>query len=172
VFNAPWAFNSPLGFNAPPPSGPEPPEPVLYDGGSVLEALSAWWADQTDLRALVSDGLVWHAEAPETTAEPYATYLLAAETERDGRTTDGAILDSLVQISIHAETDAQAVAIRKAVRKAVLNARLSVDGEPVQHVLPGGQTTGLGEGLGLGGRDCWVATFDLEIAHSIDSDSE
>lgn len=163
-------FNSLCVFNGGPPGGGtvEPPDPTRYDGTTALAALAAWWVAQSGLKALVSDGRLHHAEAPETTDEPYATCLLVAETERDGRTTDGLILDSLVQISVHAETDAQAVDIVQAVRQAVKTARLSVRGRAVQHVLAGGQTTGLGEGLGLDGRDCWVATLDVEIAHWID----
>ena len=177
MFGSLWSFNSPRPFNAPPEAPPDPPEPVVYDGATALEALQAWWTDQAELKDLFvrpdqdqdpNAGRLWHLEAPETTAEPYATVLLAAETERDGRTTGYAILDALVQITIHAETDEQAVAIRRAVRRAVRSAPLAVDGNPVLYVLPGGQTTGLGEGLGLGGRDCWVATLDVEIAHLID----
>lgn len=153
-----------------------PPAPAAFDGPDLPTAFRAWWKAQAALQSLLEpfpfeDGpavVLWHLEAPEGQAAPYAVYFLASEAEDGQRTTAFAVQTAVIQVNVHAETDAQARAIRRAIRRAVLNAPLSIDGRTVRYVLPGGQATRVGEGFLPGGRDSWVATLEVEIQHEID----
>jgi hypothetical protein len=129
----------------------------------VEDAIAAWWAARADLRAMTSDGRLWHAEAPEGVGLPYATYDVTAQPERPGRTTGYYLLDAEATFAAHAATDAQASAIRRAIRDAIDEAVLTVEGGPSWACRPGDQWVGIANGLGPEGSDCWRATVNVSI---------
>lgn len=157
--------------------------PATYDGPTVVHALQAWWAAQRTLHALISppvpdpddedgdpiqpDVPLWHLEADRPTP-PYVVCFLASEAEYEARCTKWTTLEAVVQVNVHAETDHQALMIRKAIRAAVLDAPLSVDGLAVRHVLPGAQGIQVGQGFLKGGADSWMATLEIEVVYETD----
>jgi hypothetical protein len=134
---------------------------ATFAGDDIQSAIAAWWAGQSSLHPLVSDGRIWHVQASEGVPLPYLTYFVVSESERPGRTTGYYHLDALVQISAHAETDVAAAAIRDAVRDAIEDARLVVEGSPVMWCLPGDQRLMIGDGKGPDGTDCWIGAVEV-----------
>lgn len=147
----------------------EPFDPTVYGGPTTAAALQSWWAARADLQALTSDGRLWRDEDAEGSELPYVTFAVDSESEREGRTTGYAHLDSLVRIAVHAGTDAEAESIRRSIRSAAKAARFSIDGVPTWYGLPGDQSLALGEGFGPDGRDLWIAAVDLLIPIQADA---
>jgi hypothetical protein len=138
------------------------------DYGS-LAALQTWWGTQTALQGLVMGGKLWHLEAPENAAiEPYATYFKVSEPVTTF-TTGFAYYTTTFQINVHHWLPLLAEAIAWQIAKALssLNAGggavLTIHGTSSIHVLPGSFNTQIGEGLGTGGRDCWLSSFEVEV---------
>lgn len=157
---------------------PPGPGPSLYDGPSLPHALQLWWADQAAVHALLAPDPfggpvppLWHLEATgpddDAPAPPYVVFLLASESDGE-RTTAWGTVDALLQFNAHAETDLEALTVRRAIRRAILAAPLAVDGVPVRHVLPVGQSIAQGEGFLPGGGDSWVAILEVSIPHETD----
>jgi hypothetical protein len=136
--------------------------PATFEGDDVQSAIQAWWQSRADLRALTSDGKLWHVKASEDVGLPYVVFFAVAEPESD-RTTAYAVMDAVVQFNAFAELDADAAALRNAIRDAVRDAPLSVGGDRARHVLPAGQMLTIGEGAGPEGTDCWMASIEVEI---------
>ena len=139
---------------------------TTYDGINVVAAVQAWWTAQPAMQALTSDGNLWHRTAPEDTALPYATVFLVSE-PTEVWTTRYPFKRSTIQINLHADTDLAALTIALAVREALKGAPLAINVpygvSQVCHCLPDGDGLDIGEELGPGGEDCWVAfeTFDI-----------
>lgn len=136
--------------------------PATFEGDDVQSAIQAWWQSRVDLQALTSDGKLWHVKASEDVGLPYVVFFAVAEPESD-RTTAYAVMDAVVQFNAFAELDADAAALRNAIRDAVRDAPLSVGGDRARHVLPAGQMLTIGEGAGPEGTDCWMASIEVEI---------
>ena len=51
-------------------------------------------------------------------------------------------------------------------RQAVRKVPLTINGSAVMHVLPDGDGIEIGEGLGPGGQDCWIAFQTLDIPYT------
>jgi hypothetical protein len=139
----------------------------LFDAADIQTAIQSWWKTRTDLAALLSDGRLHHVEAPEETELPYLTFFLVSLAEKD-RTTAYYFADCTIQFSAHATTDLDAALLRNAIRAAVLNVPLAIDGNPVWYVLPGSEQLMEGEGRGPNGQDCWIATVDVETVFQRD----
>ena len=154
---------------------PAPPPPITTNFG-ILQAVKAWWAGQTTLQALVSGGKIWHKSAPENASvEPYLTFFLVAEPVIT-YTTGYAYWESTVQFNVHHFLPDTAVLIAKQIAdkmsslkpggissSAPGSPRLEVWGQYAIHVLPDSFGIEEGEGLGLGGRDCWICHFEVSI---------
>lgn len=134
-----------------------------WTGTDVISAVQAWWRGTPAVAALVADGRLWHAVAAEPVPESYATVFLVSEVSQAWTTAYPRKL-SEVQINLHAPTDTQARAAALAVRAALYNAPLTINGVRVGHVLPDSSGLTIGEELGAGGRDCWIATETFEVA--------
>jgi len=157
------------GFGGSPAPGPVVVPPVRYSGPTLLHAIQEWWRATPAVQALTLDGRLWHRVAPEDTPLPYATVFLASEPV-EIQTTRYPWLRSTVQINCHAATDLEARQMGLAVRAALgpapaapMGAPLVVGLQDVCHVLPDGSGIDVGEELGPGGADCWIAfeTFDI-----------
>lgn len=144
-----------------PSSAPVIP-PVRWAGVDVISAVQAWWQGMPAMQALTADGKLWHRVAPEDTPLPYATVFLVSETPEIW-TTSYPFERSSVQINCHAATDSAARGLGLAIRAAIRGAPLVVGVQDVCHVLPDGCSIDIGEELGPGGRDCWVATEVFDI---------
>jgi hypothetical protein len=142
-----------------------PTDPVRYAGADVLAAVQAWWQGTPAVQALTSDGALWHMIASEPVPEAYCTVFLVAEAV-EVRTTRYREYRSTVQINCHAPTDAQARSMGLQIREALAGAPLAI-GRPLprdaMHVLPDSPGIAIGEGLGAGGRDCWIATETFDV---------
>jgi hypothetical protein len=136
--------------------------PTFFDGFDLLAALQAWWQGQPGMQALTSDGRLWHVEAPEDIRLPYATFFLVSDVAEIWTTAYDWQRCS-VQLNFHAPRVADARSMAKAFRVAVKGAPLTIDGSPVAHVLPDGETLEIGEGLGNDGQDCWIAAQVLDV---------
>lgn len=140
---------------------------LLEEGGSfagtdVLAAVQAWWQGTPAVQALTSDGRLWHAVASEPVPEAYCTFFLVSEVP-EIQTTAYREYRSTIQVNCHAPTDAQARAMGLAIREALIGAPLVIGGQDVMHVLPDTPGIAVGEGLGAGGRDCWIATETFDV---------
>ncbi len=136
---------------------------MTYDGTDVISAVQAWWDATPAVSALAADGKLWHGHKPESAAFPYATVFLASEVSQEWTTAYPRKV-SVVQVNFHAATDAAARAGALAIRAALQNAPLTINGVPVGHVLPDGDGISEAEGLGPLGRDCWMAFETFEVA--------
>ncbi len=139
---------------------------------SALSALQSWWLATPAAQALVADGKLWHKEAPETTALPYATYFRVAEPV-ESRTTAVAIVRASLQINLHATTATEAQDLAEQLRDMLTKspaqpsgAPLSIGSSAAMHVLDDDISLDEGEGLGPGGQDCWVGYFTLEVFYT------
>lgn len=135
----------------------------------VTTAISAWWANQSSLQAQVTNGKLWHKTAPEDACvEPYLTFFLVSTTSIS-QTTSYSYYESVVQFNIHhylpglAQTISQNLAAAMDSRRAGGGAILFIQGNQAIHVLPDDFGLDEGEGLGLNGRDCWIAHFTVTI---------
>lgn len=151
------------------PPGPAVVPPVRWAGPDVVSAVQAWWQGTPAVQALASDGRLWHRVAPEDTQLPYATVFLASESVASW-TTGYPAVRATVQVNCHAATDIEARAMGLAVREALGPSRAQPQGAPlvvgireVGHVLPDGDGVDIGEELGPGGEDCWLAFETFEI---------
>jgi hypothetical protein len=143
---------------------------------SALSALQSWWLATPEARALVADGKLWYREQPEAPnvafAMPYATYFRVSESVGN-RTTGYAWVDGSVQINLHANTpdaaESLAIALRDLLSQSPANpsgAPLAVGPTDVVHVLDEDLSLDVGQGLGPGGQDCWIAAITLDIAYT------
>jgi hypothetical protein len=138
----------------------------MTGGYGTLQAIKVWWASQASLQALVTGGQLWHLEAPETaTIEPYLTFFRVSEVPVTW-TTGYAYRESTIQFSLHATTAESAESIARTISDAMstiggsgAGATFTIHGQDSIHVLPDSFSTALGEGLGTGGRDCWICSF-------------
>lgn len=142
---------------------------MAFIGSDVIAAVQAWWAGTPAVSSLTPDGKLWHKVRPEGDSMPYATVFLVSEAP-EMWTTGYAWSRTSVQINCHADTDIQARTMALAVRAALGKTPAQPSGSPLVvgeqdavHVLPDGDGIDIGDGLGPGGRDCWVAfeTFDI-----------
>lgn len=136
---------------------------MAFLGTDVIGAVQAWWAGTPAVAALAADGKLWHGRKVESAAFPSATVCLASEVSETWTTAYPRKV-SVVQINFHAATDAAARAGALAIRAALQGAPLVINEIPVGHVLPDGDGISEAEGLGPGGRDCWMAFETFEIA--------
>lgn len=140
----------------------------------VLQAAEVWWSTQPSLRALFSDGKLWHLSAPETTQLPYLTYFLVSE-PAETWTTGYAFWRSTLQLNVHHWTSAAArsLAIQLAGAMSTIpplnaifpgaGATLVIHGQNAVHVLPGAFGVEVGQGLAPNGKDCWICHFELDV---------
>lgn len=133
-----------------------------FAGADVIAAIQAWWDGTPTVQALVADGRLWHAVAAEPVPPSYATIFLVSETT-EVQTTGYREIRSTVQINLHADTDTAARTAAATVRSALLGAPLVIAGQDVMHCLPDFSGIAIGEDLGAGGRDCWVATETFDV---------
>src|SRR5579859_463502 len=139
---------------------------------SSLSALQSWWLTTSEAQALVADSRLWHKEAPETTALPYATYFRVAEPV-ETRTTGYATVRAQLQINLHASTATEAESLAESLRDLLTKtpaqpsgAPLLIGFNPAWHVLDDDISLDEGEGLGPDGQDCWVGYFTLEVLYT------
>jgi hypothetical protein len=144
-------------------SGVAPVVPAVYDGADIMAAITAWWRAHAAVQLISSDKNLWHKTAPEGAELPYSTFFLVHEGP-DTYTTAFAFMRSNVQVNCHASTDVEARAAANAIRVALKQAPLSIGGVRVLHVLPDPSGLQVGEGLGPGGKDCWIAFQAFDIA--------
>ena len=133
------------------------------DDMDILTGISNWWATRSDLQALFSGGKLWHKVAPENASiMPYLTYFLVSETDITP-TTSFIYWESIVQFNVHHNLPGLARTLAQKLMNALSSlkgkAPIFVQGMPVRSVLPSDIGVDEGEGLGLKGRDCWIAHF-------------
>jgi hypothetical protein len=129
---------------------------------SVLEAVHAWFAEQTSLQALLSTPKLWEWEAPEGTLLPYATIFEVSDVSE--LTTGDPLLERVaVQISLHDRTGGRAKALGNAFKSALHKAPLTVMGRPVAHCLYENGLLTKAEGKAPGGKDCHMQMLEFEI---------
>lgn len=127
-----------------------------------------WWATQPTLQALVTGGLIWHLEAAENAdVEPYVTFFRVSEVPVTW-TTGYAFRETVVQFNVHHFQAATAESIAYTIASALASipgpgATLTIHGVSSISVLPDSFNTQIGEGLGTGGRDCWLCSFEVTI---------
>ena len=135
---------------------------------SSLRAIEVWWATRTDLQALVTGGRLWHRSAPENASvEPYLTYFRVSE-DITTWTTGYGYYESVFQFNVHHSLPGLAESIAFQIADAMNTIKsgeipLQIRGSQAIHVLPGSFGVEEGEGLGYGGRDCWICHFDVTI---------
>ena len=133
------------------------------DDVDVLAAISNWWSTRKDLQAMFSGGKLWHKTAPENASiKPYLTYFLVSETDITP-TTSFIYWESVVQFNVHHDLPGLARTLAQKLMNALSSlkgkAPIVVQGMPARLVLPSDVGVDEGEGLGLKGRDCWIAHF-------------
>jgi hypothetical protein len=129
---------------------------------SVLEAVHAWFAEQTSLQALLSTPKLWEWEATEGTLLPYATIFEVSDVSE--LTTGDPLLERVaVQISLHDRTGGRAKALGNAFKAALHKAPLTVMGRPVAHCLYSNALLTKAEGKAPGGKDCHMQMLEFEI---------
>jgi hypothetical protein len=135
-----------------------------FDGVDVLSSIVAWLAGSLTPDHVIGSWPVWYDEAPEQEdAEiPYLTFELESEPV-EVFTTGFAFWRSTVTVKLHAETAADARQAALNFRAAIEQQPLSIDGQAVLHILGDNDSIELGQGLGAGGTDVWIAseTFDI-----------
>jgi hypothetical protein len=167
---------------------PIPPILVQQD---VITALQGWWQSNPvipsavlkihpsvqatsgpgTLPELLSDGRLHHLQAPQGVKLPYVTYFKVADPVETFTTAYG-YRRALVQFNCHAATDARAQTIADTFCDTMrtlggnAGAPLTVYGQRALDVLPHSFTIEIGEGLGDGGNDCWIASFEVEISYT------
>jgi hypothetical protein len=140
---------------------------VSYAGADVLAAVYAWWQAHADVQLATSDRRLWHSQAPPNVVLPYSTFFLVREVAETW-TTAYPLMRAGVQVNCHASTDVEARAAAGAIRAALRNAPLVVDGTRVMHVLPDGSGMEQGKEMGPDGEDVWIAWQSFDIAWTPD----
>lgn len=129
---------------------------------SVAEAIVDTWAAK-GLGGAIAGGL-WTGEAPSTVdAMPYAVLTQVSDVEQD-RTTGFKTYRGVYQISVMADDLAEAESLCRSVAAAFDDADLFLDG--FMSCFAGDIRWTLGNGLGLGGEDCWTCYVELEIMYN------
>jgi hypothetical protein len=135
----------------------------------VITAVQAWWSTRADLQALVTGGKLWHGTvAEDASVEPYANYFLVSTTAVTP-TTGYIYYESVVQFNVYHYLPGLAQILAFQLSKAMNTlspgggAQLFIEGQDAVHVLPEDFGLEEGEGLGLNGRDCWMAHFTVSI---------
>jgi hypothetical protein len=102
-------------------------------------------------------------------ALPYATYFLVSDVI-EVRTTGYFQKRATIQVNLHETTAETAKAAQDAFRLLVgtpaNQVPLTINGSPVMHQLPDGNSLEIGEGLGPGGQDCWVGIQLVDIPYT------
>jgi hypothetical protein len=145
-----------------------PPPPQI--GDDPITAIQKWWqTNSMTLASFTSDGKLHHLQAPQGVVLPYATYFKVSDPV-ETFTTGYGFRRALVQINYHAETDIEAQKSADLLADAMRTlagaggAILTIYNQQALHVLPHSFSITIGEGLGDNGRDCWLASFELDIA--------
>lgn len=140
------------------------PGNILDPTEDIPGAICSWWAGNSSLTALTTDGVLWYSEAPVEAIMPYAIFFLVAAAPV-AKTTAYDVFHSVYQVSIYADQkdDAQILALAAAVgfdRKNIVDDRVN---DILIQTQTGDVRIQLAAGLGLNGADAWMGFFNLEV---------
>ena len=101
---------------------------------------------------------------------PYGTYFKVSDVV-ETFTTGYAFCKATLQFNVHAETDSQAQNIANQLAQTMrtlgsnVGASLLIYGQLSLSVLPNSFGIQIGEGLGNGGKDCWLCFFTADVTY-------
>lgn len=129
----------------------------------ALEAIHDYWLSSQALKALVRGGMPHADEAPPRAQLPYAVLTSVAGPAEDLTQSDGCWRTQTVQVAYFASSRSAAASGIKAIRDAIRQSPLVVEGRSTREVWVEGGTGHLDPTPGPSGEPVWQHTCDFEV---------